>query len=255
MLLQSSHLTHNLALLALRSCAGAYMTPEDDVEGLFLPGTRVSHLERDNIEAAVYDRPDGMLVVAFRGTDEAQDVCRDLRFSFRRSPVGGEVHGGFLLAWEAVRGEVMERISHAHEREKKRVLVTGHSLGGAIATLAHAQARTRGILTDCYTFGAPRVGDRDFVARYRRAGLNELHYRMVMEGDPVPALPPAWLGFRHVGTEVYASSEGHLEQPPGATLRFFRTLVRMGQQRRDHALSAYERTLAPMVAGQAQEAA
>jgi predicted lipase len=49
-----------------------------------------------------------------------------------------------------------------------RVLLTGHSLGGALATLAAHDLATHCGLTNCqvYTFGAPRPGNRAFRREY-----------------------------------------------------------------------------------------
>jgi len=45
------------------------------------------------------------------------------------------------------------------------MIVTGHSLGGAIATLAVAELISKGIQVDnLYTFGSPRVGDSNFIS-------------------------------------------------------------------------------------------
>lgn len=43
-------------------------------------------------------------------------------------------------------------------------VVTGHSLGGAVATLAAVHLRRSGVACDLYTYGAPRVGNDRFVA-------------------------------------------------------------------------------------------
>jgi alpha-beta hydrolase superfamily lysophospholipase len=72
------------------------------------------------------------------------------------------------------------------------LFLTGHSLGGALATLAASRWPARA----CYTFGAPRVGDGAF-ARTLRAPL----YRVVNGQDVVPRVPPAsdLLGFADAG--------------------------------------------------------
>jgi hypothetical protein len=254
MQVQSSQVDHKTARIAAYSAACSYESNSAEQSGLIPRGTGVEFIERDNIEVVVQTRPDGRTVIAFRGTDEAQDVVRDLRFCFARGPLGGDVHSGFLSAWRAVRDEIKDHAFQA-KSSKKQIIFTGHSLGGAIATLAHAQARSWGLVTACYTFGAPRVGDRDFAREYERERLHELHYRMVMEGDPVPGLPPAWLGFRHVGSEVYATSKGHLQAPPGNMGRLFKTLARVVRRERDHSLAAYEEALSSMVPSKAREAA
>ena len=51
-----------------------------------------------------------------------------------------------------------------------KVMCTGHSLGGAVATLAaHDIVTFCGVAPErisCYTFGCPRVGNHAFAAEY-----------------------------------------------------------------------------------------
>lgn len=68
---------------------------------------------------------------------------------------------------------------------------TGHSLGGAMAILVAEKLRGHGFLNSIvYTFGCPRVGDRDFTNEYESVVHN---YRN--QGDAVPSLPPAALAY------------------------------------------------------------
>ncbi|RCN30532.1 triacylglycerol lipase [Ancylostoma caninum] len=73
-----------------------------------------------------------------------------------------------------------------------KVAFTGHSLGGALATLAAARAARQGLRPGnkilVYTFGAPRVGDSTFAANFNRIIPN--CYRVVFRHDIVPHLPP-----------------------------------------------------------------
>ena len=79
---------------------------------------------------------------------------------------------------------------------------TGHSLGGALATLA---AKLIGKATPniaAFTFGQPRVGDPLFAESY-----GPKHYRFVTEKDVVPKVPlrGIFTRYRHVGQEVILS--------------------------------------------------
>ena len=71
--------------------------------------------------------------------------------------------------------------------------MTGHSLGGALATLAAARHQADVL----WTFGAPRVGDALFARSLAGTAIG----RVVNGNDPVPAVPPPgrpWR-FRHPG--------------------------------------------------------
>lgn len=138
-------------------------------------------------------------VLAFRGTNELRDWLVNLRALPRRWPRGGLVHRGFLQAllqvWRPLRQQLRQCTGP--------LFVTGHSLGGALATLAGAVLGPRAI----YTFGAPRVGDAAFGATVQ-APL----YRVVNRRDVVPRLPTQGplLRFVHAGTECRIGDDGRL---------------------------------------------
>ena len=107
---------------------------------------------------------EGMLVLAFRGTERSLDDLRtDVRFSLSPAPGGGRVHSGFLEAFEKVEGSIRAAIN---QQGSLPLYITGHSLGGALAVLA-----TRYLESECsgatYTFGCPRVADAAFFRRVK----------------------------------------------------------------------------------------
>ncbi|WP_437629989.1 lipase family protein [Sorangium sp. So ce854] len=96
------------------------------------------------------------------------------------------------------------------------LFITGHSLGGALATLAatriYAESslhekywkRLRGI----YTFGQPMVGTQEFAKRFEGV-LGQMLYRHIYKNDVVPRMPPRTAGdFRHIGEEYRSTDEG-----------------------------------------------
>ena len=103
----------------------------------------------------------------------------------RRSP--RRVHVGFLRDIESVWPAIGRRLEELHrKRPGRRVWFTGHSLGGALATLAADRySHASGI----YTFGAPRVGNERFAKAFRVPA-----FRIVNNNDIVSWLPPPWLG-------------------------------------------------------------
>ncbi|EPS63658.1 hypothetical protein M569_11126, partial [Genlisea aurea] len=128
------------------------------------------------------------LVIAFRGTEQ--------------------VHGGFLNAYDSVRTRLMTLIRQAidQHREKWHVYVTGHSLGGALATL-HAfelsssqLAKQGAISVTMYNFGSPRVGNRIFAQAYNEKVKNS--WRVVNHRDIIPTVPRL-MGYCHVAQPVY----------------------------------------------------
>lgn len=103
---------------------------------------------------------------------------------------GGRVHSGFKGALGEVWGMLLPEIEALHEQGLK-IWLAGHSLGAALATLAVDRlAHVQGL----YTFGSPRVGDREFAARFRVPS-----FRLV-NGRDFAARMPLKGPFRHVGT-------------------------------------------------------
>jgi alpha-beta hydrolase superfamily lysophospholipase len=82
-----------------------------------------------------------------------------------------------------------------------KIVTTGHSLGGAIATLAAADLRNSGYAVTMHSYGAPRVSSLK-LANYitAQAGGN---YRVTHWNDPVPNIPPIIMNFAHVSPEYY----------------------------------------------------
>lgn len=184
------------------------------------------------------------LIVVFRGTRLSieralQDLIPlvvinqdDLLTDGNLFPVacraGGHVHAGFLHAFEEVSPQLDALV--AEKAPEQRLWLTGHSLGGALATLAAAHLGNEAV-QGLYTFGSPRVGDARFVA-----GLTEpTHLRFVHRDDIVPSLPPA-VGpdsYVHAGTLVtLAANEPRrvLDEFLEGTRAFAAALSEMAQQ-------------------------
>lgn len=90
-----------------------------------------------------------------------------------------------------------------------RVAIVGHSLGGAIASLAAAEIRKSGVTADLYTYGAPRIAGAalsSFISKQDMGG----NFRVTHKNDPVPRLAPVVLGFVHISPEYYISSPNNV---------------------------------------------
>jgi hypothetical protein len=126
-----------------------------------------------------------------RGTASLKDALRDvdaLQVPFEEGV--GQVHKGFYTAFQAINEFVESYLSRFCSNQK--VIICGHSLGGAIALLlAEALRRNKkqkyNILL--YTYGAPRAGDSTFV----EGAADLVHHRMVNNNDPVPGVPAPWM--------------------------------------------------------------
>lgn len=123
-----------------------------------------------------------MAVLAFRGTEKKlKDWRTDLRIELMEvSGKKGRIHAGFLDAYNAVSKDIQEKIE---EHAGVPLFITGHSLGGALAIVATRFLRADS-LAACYTFGSPRVGDRELSREFRTP-----IYRVVNAADGVPRIP------------------------------------------------------------------
>jgi pimeloyl-ACP methyl ester carboxylesterase len=136
---------------------------------------------------------DEIILISVRGTLEPVDFVRDTDAEQVPFEEGvGKAHKGFYEAYKAMSEFVQVYLQQFQTNQK--VIICGHSLGGAIATLlAEALRRdTKKYDVLLYTYGSPRAGDADFVK-----GAAELaHHRMVNNNDPIPSVPAPWMNTR-----------------------------------------------------------
>ncbi|CAL8979217.1 hypothetical protein RHODGE_RHODGE_00871 [Rhodoplanes serenus] len=137
-------------------------------------------------------------ILAFAGTDPLNLAHWLTDFDIVQTPEG--IHRGFDAALDAVWGAVAMALSeHAGDA---RLLITGHSLGGALSVLAAQRLLiTFGLRPQVWTFGMPRVGGPHFAERYE-AALGAHTVRLVHGEDIVPTVPPSRLGYGHVGRRL-----------------------------------------------------
>jgi hypothetical protein len=134
---------------------------------------------------------DKVLLISVRGTQELGDALRDAdarQVSFAEGE--GQAHRGFYEAFVSTKKFISDYFE-AFYTSGQTIIVTGHSLGGAIATLVAEWIRRFPDAPDVqlYTFGSPRVGDKAFV----RAAADLTHHRLVNRDDPVPGVPLPWM--------------------------------------------------------------
>lgn len=174
-----------------------------------------------NNSQAILVRHKEYVVAAFRGSDELADWWDNLNAVATDGPLG-RVHGGFQKAlmdvWPAMRSQV--RIFRQKHDKPLPLWLTGHSLGGAMATLAAAQLIDGDeTFHGAYTFGQPRCGDRDF-ARVFNIEAKERFFRFQNNNDYATRLPTRIMGYSHVGSFVYISEDGKLSTDVGFWYRF-----------------------------------
>lgn len=128
------------------------------------------------------------LFLIFRGTTEANnraDFVTDARIGITRSKAGLPVHIGFNQTFNSMLPDIRAFISAAKVSDSIHCI--GHSLGGAVASLA-ADWVSKNTINPArlYTFGAPRVGTEWFVkSTTNSVGSLNIH-RVYHRTDPVP---------------------------------------------------------------------
>jgi triacylglycerol lipase len=147
------------------------------------------------------------VVLAFRGTVTIQDWLTDARIKLIPS-TAGRVHLGFSRALDHVWDDLLDTVL-AWKSNDQTLWITGHSLGGALATLAanRLSSTDAGVpVAGLYTFGQPRVGDKAFAENFNRE-MPHSAFRMVNDEDAVTRVPwpPA---YRHIGREYVFDREG-----------------------------------------------
>jgi triacylglycerol lipase len=128
------------------------------------------------------------LLIAIRGTESNHDWLTNIRLAGTRGPSGHTVHRGF---WMLAQG-ILEQVNRALDSySPTSVHVTGHSLGGATATLVADAIRLSSGRQNVklYTFGAPRAGV-ELHTRHLTSSLGSQNiFRAYHHTDPVPMVP------------------------------------------------------------------
>lgn len=155
------------------------------------------------------------IIVVFRGTRTFKDNETDQDLYQVLYPfVGnaGKTHRGFTCTYQSARNELIRELTKLSTT--KRLLVAGHSLGGALALLASLDFAVNSGFKNLivYTYGSPRTGDPDFASRFDQTVKNSIrisNIHDIIPTLPAQAYPPPFtkegLFYRHVNTKFPVS--------------------------------------------------
>lgn len=193
------------------------MTTNDIIGALELAGTAYAPIQpRGQTRLVTIDdapsgvqcflrREEELLRVTFRGSDSPTDWRHNFQFCKKCIPYDNantsiRVHTGFLNAYKAP--QVRRRIQDMVSANVRKIQVSGHSLGAALAILCALDLQynfpDRDI--ECIVFGCPRVGNAAFRDSYNKRVFKTIR---VENGNDIVTKVPLWLmGYRHVGVRI-----------------------------------------------------
>ena len=146
---------------------------------------------------------DEATIIAFCGTDDAADLVVDMKL-FRVAVPEGLMHLGFYNEYMRIEQAVIAAIP-SDNRERK-LWLTGHSLGGAMAAICGYSLSKKGINVDSLaTFGQPMFANKA-MANFLTKQSKERCLRFVNERDIIPRVPPAF--YHHYGRQAFFSADG-----------------------------------------------
>lgn len=143
--------------------------------------------EDSGTQAFLVVRPKSFAVLAFRGTEkDKRDIFTDLNARFYDT-ADGKAHQGFTMAFRSIEKHLHDALTGLSKTEPDlQIFITGHSLGGALATAATHALEKKFLISACYTFGSPRVGTAEW-----SDSVKTPIYRVVNGADGVPMMPPS----------------------------------------------------------------
>ncbi len=173
---------------------------------------------KNSAQAIIVEHED-YLCMGFRGTDEIADWLDNLNI-ISIDALFGEFHKGFYMANQDVWEPIFRKYRQLRNAKRRPLFITGHSLGGAMATVAVARLVHQDLpFSSCYTFGQPRVMTRD-TSRVFNLEAKSRFFRFQNNNDLVTRVPARLSGYSHVGTFLYISEEKVIHNDPGFWFRF-----------------------------------
>jgi hypothetical protein len=180
----------------------------------------IENIETDNLAITTIDRETLRINLVFRGSHSIKNFIQDIQFLKSDMELDGldgvYIASGFYKAYMALADRIAISLDNilANNPGIDQIYISGHSLGGAISSIAAIDLKQRlGYnVVGSYTFGSPRVGNVDFSELYQKLVGNTK--RFTNNADIVPHLPPILFGFRHVLRESWLNGTVIIECSP-----------------------------------------
>ncbi len=124
-----------------------------------------------------------------------------------------QVHSGFYKASNGLKAATIKSVKQLQALYKgyNQIVVTGHSLGAAVAQLISMELHAAGMQNTIYNYGQPRVGDEKYAA-FLDVLYGEQLWRFTHDRDPVVHLPPEAFNYKHSCIEIFENAAGELHE-------------------------------------------
>ena len=212
---QASSFDWNYGTLALWHSENAYCSPETYttrnnkgiLEG-FVATYAINDPSHDTHGVIGYTSNQSAIYVSFRGSASIQNWIDNLDVKLTSYPACDkcEVHDGFYRTEQDVFEDVLAEVKSLRQKfPSYTVIVTGHSLGAALATLTTLDLFNNGVAdVRMFSFGCPRVGNTEF-AEYASSRIPD-HSRVTHHKDMV-VHTPMHERFTHLSHEWYQATD------------------------------------------------
>ena len=163
----------------------------------------ITGFDKNSAQAMLVEHKD-YFCMSFRGTDELADWLDNMDIASTEQACG-IFHEGFWESTEDIWGIYSKYKELASGQEQRPLFITGHSLGGAMATVAAVRLLHENIpFVGLYTFGQPRAMVRKMIPIVN-AQCKDRFFRFQNNNDIVTRMPALLAGYRHGGTQLYIS--------------------------------------------------
>ena len=144
-------------------------------------------LDKPNICHFVYNKK---IYISFSGTKESMEYWRIFKSRLVWSDrLNCHMHLGFLELFNKIVDEVLDLYKYYYDTTKYELVITGHTIGGAIAKLVafYLNRRYKNFFIQCVTFGAPKIGNKHFNRTFNI--FVPKHISIILKNDFIPSLP------------------------------------------------------------------
>lgn len=175
---------------------GGFMK-EEEIKA-FGPHIKNHTLTRNDDLCIIYEFQN-VAVVTWRGSSNTENWISNFKFFKEKLPEGKTIHEGFYDSFCEFKKILDTKLVML--KSKSKVIVTGHSRGGALAVLCarHFMKNRDFKYLECIVYGCPHIGNKAFADEYELIVPHtiSIHYQW----DLVTELPPEAIGYYAVGNQ------------------------------------------------------